>query len=290
MYLSRSNSLFVLLWLALTALAGSSAASEARPNILVLGDSQISFSAGGLYLNFFQDLGSQCDMNTKRRRALEKLGTAKTAAFGVRSTSIRSWTARGGMSKDTICEVDKKFGVNAGVYGVDGDPKRRFVQIGKGEEFQFCEPKSSPLESALRDGYYDPDLVIFAFLGNDARSWAEDKEGVLAEVRELATQFPKDIGCVFLTTAPVYSKKTNDLRMRAQENLISAFEEVGGQCNFVAGFSNETRAVIEGKPRYFRRHENGKVKDPLHPNASAIRQFLEINSPALCDAVFDALN
>lgn len=274
----------------LIALAVSPAVAESRANILVLGDSQISFSAGGPYLKFFEDLGGHCNMDSRRRRALEKLGTVKAAAFGVRSTSIRSWTARGGASKDTICEVDKKYGVNAGVYGVGGDPKRRFVQIGKGKELQFCDQNTSPLESALRKGYYDPDLVVFAFLGNDARSWAEDEEGVLAEVEELSRQFPKDIGCVFLTTAPVYSKKTNDLRMRAQDNLISAFEKVGGQCAFVAGFSEETRAVIEGKPRYFRRHENGKVKDPLHPNASAIRQFLEINTPALCDAVFDVLD
>ncbi|CUH53472.1 hypothetical protein [Shimia marina] len=265
------------------------AKEKGRVDVLVLGDSQISFSAGPPYLEFFENLTAHCAPKGRAKAAVEKLGARRTAAIGVRSTSVHSWVARKGGRKDTICAVDKKYGVNAGAFGIAGNPKRAFVQIGKGPDYQFCEANRSPLESALRAGYYDPDLMVMAVLGNGADRWANSREAAREDARALMKQVPKGVGCIFLSTAPVFSKKTNDLRALAQENFQAAFPK-NGRCVYVAGFSEETRAVIEGKAKYFRRRTDGSVKDPLHPNAAAMRLFLDLNTPEICDAVRDVLN
>ena len=98
------------------------------------GDSQISFSAGEPYLEFFQNLRSRCAGVSGFNAAANKLGALKTAAIGVRSTSLHSWTAKKGVDKDTICAVDKKFGVNAGAFGINGDPKRKPNQARRRQE------------------------------------------------------------------------------------------------------------------------------------------------------------
>ncbi|MEM8591104.1 MAG: SGNH/GDSL hydrolase family protein [Pseudomonadota bacterium] len=279
----------LLLLIALVPIVNAPAQAQTKTDILVLGDSQISFSAGGPYLDFFGNLEARCNATDADQAALATLGKPNVAAIGVRSTSLNSWTARSGRAKGTICDVDKKFGVNAGAFGVNGNPKRRFVQIGQGADYQFCQANTSPLESVVRAGYYDPKLIIFALLGNNAERWASDAETARKDAREMMRQMPDDIACIMLTTAPVFEKKTNDLRMRAQENLRTAFAEEGAQCAFVAGFSTATRTVIEGRTQYFARHSDGRIKDPFHPNASAIRQFLDLNTSAICEAVFEVL-
>ncbi|MBO9401328.1 SGNH/GDSL hydrolase family protein [Shimia sp. R9_3] len=263
--------------------------ATAQPDILVLGDSQISFGAGKEYLRFFEQLPERCEMTPKRKRALAALGDRKTAAIGVRSTSLQSWTTPKGAAKGAICDVDKKFGVNAGAYGIDGNNKRVFIQIGKGRAYQFCKPKQTAFEAMFADSYYAPELLVLTFLGNSADRWANSPELALEDARRTLQQIPDNVPCVFISSVPVYLKKTNDKRMKGQTEIARAFQKAGKQCAVVEGFNARTRNAIEGKPVYFRRNDAGKVKDPHHPKPAAIRAFLDINTVDICDAVFRVL-
>ena len=51
----------------------------------------------------------------------------------------------------------------------------------------------------------------------------------------------------------------------------------------------QTIAAIEGRASYFRRHKDGRVKDPYHPGIAASRHLLRIQRQPLCRAVFDAM-
>lgn len=281
--------LSILATAAAVALSVSPIKAQDGPDVLVLGDSQISFGAGEAYLNFFNGLPQNCAMDAERTDLLSKLTQRRTAAIGVRSTSLHSWTARRGAAKRTICEVDRKFGVNAGAYGIQGNDKRKFVQIGKGKDYQFCAPGKSAFEEAFAPGYYKPNLLVLAFLGNSADRWANDPAATRRDVQRTMSQIPSDIPCIFLTTAPVFSKKTNAMRMKAQDAIVDAFAKSDGHCKVVKGFTPQTRAAIEGQSRYFRRNKAGRVTDPLHPRPAATRLFLELNMPKLCDAVFETL-
>jgi hypothetical protein len=285
---NAKNLLTLALTLGLT-LMPTTGLAQSKPDILVLGDSQISFGAGKKYLNFFQNLQERCGVDGGKDKLLKKLGKSRTAAIGVRSTSLGTWTARGNAAKASICEVDKRFGVNAGAYGIAGNPERRFIQIGKGRDYQFCKANTSPFEALLTKGYYDPKLIVLAFLGNSAGRWAGSAEAAAQDLARTLEQIPKDTPCIFLTTAPVFSKRTNDLRQKAQVNMKAAFAKTNGHCQFVEGFTKQTRSAIEGNSRYFAKRKNGSVKDPLHPSGAAIDIFLNITTPRLCTAVFAAL-
>lgn len=261
----------------------------AQPDVLILGDSQISFGAGKEYLRFFDELTQRCEITPKRKKALDALGNRETAAIGVRSTSLQSWTAPNGAPKGAICDVDKKYGVNAGAYGIDGNPDRVFIQIGKGKSYQFCKPKQTAFQAMFENDYYKPGLVVLTFLGNSADRWANTPELAAQDARRTLDQIPDDIPCVFISSVPVYLKKTNDKRMKAQTEIARALRQAGTQCAVVEGFNRKTRGAIEGKPIYFRRNDAGKVKDPHHPSPAAIRKFLEINTAEICDAVFSVL-
>lgn len=263
--------------------------AQGKPDVLVLGDSQISFGAGAVYLEFFNDLPRRCGLNRQQTNRLGSLGQNATAAIGVRSTSLNSWVARSGSAKGAICDVDQKYGVNAGVYGIQGNNNREFVQIGRGQDYQFCAPNQSAFETAFAPGNYQPKLLVLAFLGNTAERWINDPAATAQDVQRTMSQIPRDIPCVFLTTVPVFEKATNDLRMRAQSAIVDAFERSNGHCEAVAGFTPEVRAAIEGQPSYFRRNDAGRVADPLHPRPAATRLFLELNTPKLCDAVVAAI-
>ena len=257
-----------------------------QPDILVLGDSQISFGAGREYLEFFQDLPQRCGVSVQQ---LAALGQRETAAIGVRSTSLASWTARDGNAKGTICDVDERFGVNAGSYGIQGNDNLSFIQIGQGVDYQFCTPEKSPFEAAFAPGNYDPKLLILTFLGNAEDRWADNPAAAAQDVRNTLSQIPSDTPCIFLTSVPVFEQGTNDRRMQAQTNIINAFENAGGHCQPVAGFTRETRAAIEGQLDFFRQRDDGSLADPFHPRPAATRLFLDLNAPQLCDAVLNAL-
>ncbi len=259
------------------------------PDILVLGDSQISFGSGPVFVDFLSQLDTVCAPSKRQSRALKQLGEMKVGVIGVRSTSIHSWTARKGAAKGSICNIDKKWKVNAGTYGVVNKTGNEFKQMGQGRNYQFCSAGKSSFEVMFRDDYYAPKLLVLAFLGNASRRWAEQPELALADVRKLGKQLPPDLPCVFMTTAPAHTTKVSKQRARAQENIKKAFEKTGNRCAFVEGITPETIAANQSTPSFFRRSQDGRVKDPYHPNEKGARHHFKQRAPALCAAIFDVL-
>ena len=259
------------------------------PEILILGDSQITFGSGPAFLEFFTDLKQHCQASPRQAEGLAKLGEMRVGVIGVRSTSIHSWTARSGRRKDTICKEDRKWRVNAGTYGFLNTSKNKYVQIGKGRNYQFCAPKKSAFEHMFREGYYAPKLLMMSFLGNSAKRWAQSEEDAIEDVSAMMAQLPPDMPCIFMTTAPAYRKKTVDLRLKAQENLMKAFEKTGARCSFIPGATPETVLANQGNKHYFRLNKRGLVKDPYHPNARAAKNFFALEMDNICGAVFEQL-
>ncbi len=259
------------------------------PEILILGDSQISFGSGPAFLEFFTDIKEHCHPNQQQAESLQRLGKMRVGVIGVRSTSIPSWIARRGPAKDTICEEDRKWRVNAGTYGFINMTKNKYVQIGKGREYQFCAPKKSAFEEMFREDYYNPKLLLMSFLGNSARRWADSPEAAIEDVEEMMRQLPATMPCIFMTTAPAYSAKIIDLRLRAQKNLMAAFEKTGSRCTFVPGATEETVAANQGNKHFFRLNKSGMVKDPYHPNQRAAKNFFALEMDGICNAIFDQI-
>ena len=277
--------LFTSAFFTLTVLA----ADFESPEILVLGDSQIPFGSGSAFFDFFSNLDKRCEGYGDSSDALDAFKDASVGVIGVRSTSLGSWTERHGEDKNHICVRDKKWGVNAGVYGVSRFEDKKYVQIGEGEAYQFCAAGESAFETMFRDDYYDPQLLVLSFLGNSAKGWAEDVELAVSDVNDMLAQTPSDIPCVFMTTQPAYKSKTVDLRLRAQQNLQRAFETAGQRCAFVPGATESTIASHQGNTAFFRLKEDGSVKDPFHPNVEAATRFFEDQTPAICHAVLNQL-
>ena len=263
--------------------------TPSQAKVLVVGDSQISVGAGRSFQEFFADFDRRCGPILAGSGATPTFQTDDVDIIGVRSTSLSAWTSREGKSKDMVCEVDQKFGVNAATYGIEPKAGRSYVQIGRGAAYQFCSPNRSPFEAMFADDYYQPDLILLHFLGNGADRWARNKRLAVQDVRETVAQLPKTARCVFFTTTPVYETKTNDMRAEAQDVIQAAFEEAGSRCLFVDGFSDDARAIIEGNPAFFSRNDAGEVRDPLHPNYDASRAFFRLNTPKLCRAIAQAM-
>lgn len=278
------------LFVATTLCTAASAQDFVSPEILILGDSQISFGSGPAFLDFFNDIEGHCGANKEQMQSLKKLGKMRVGVIGVRSTSIHSWTARSGRSKDTICKEDRKWRVNAGTYGFINMTGNKYVQIGKGKEYQFCAPKKSAFEYMFRDGYYAPKLLLMSFLGNSARRWAESLDAAIEDVEKMMAQLPPDVPCIFMTTAPAYKKSIVDLRLKAQNNLMTAFQETGARCSFVPGATPETVLANQGNKNYFRLNKRGIVKDPYHPNRAAAKNFFALEMNGICSAVFDQID
>ncbi|MEP4194323.1 MAG: SGNH/GDSL hydrolase family protein [Aliishimia sp.] len=263
------------------------AADFVSPEILILGDSQISFGSGPAFLEFFTDIKQHCGANAEQAQHLKKLGEMRVGVIGVRSTSIHSWTARSGKPKDTICKEDRKWRVNAGTYGFINMDGNRYVQIGKGREYQFCAPRKSAFEHMFREGYYDPKLLLLSFLGNSAKRWANSEDAAIKDVQQMMAQLPENVPCIFMTTAPAYKKEIVDLRLKAQKNLMSAFEKTNARCTFVPGATPETVLANQGNKHFFRLNKRGMVKDPYHPNQKAAKNFFALEMDGICTAIFD---
>lgn len=92
-----------------------------------------------------------------------------------------------------------------------------------------------------------------------------------------------------MTTAPAYSAKIIDLRLRAQKNLMAAFEKTGSRCTFVPGATEETVAANQGNKHFFRLNKSGMVKDPYHPNQRAAKNFFALEMDGICNAIFDQI-
>jgi hypothetical protein len=251
------------------------------PDILVLGDSQLSFGAGPAFVNFLTMLEKNC-------------GTANTddlsvGVIGVRSSSLATWVATSNRAKGPICNVDPKWHVNAGSYGSLNSSGNQYVQIGKGAPYQFCRKGKSAFQAMFENNYYTPRLMIMFFLGNAAERWAGSAQTTLQDVRETMRQIPKGVPCIFMTTAPPYSQKVLNLRLDAQTNLQKAVAASGSRCTFIQGLNDATIAANLGRKESFRRTKSGKVKDPFHPTEAAAAKFLKLNRAKLCKAIISQL-
>ncbi|MEM7406405.1 MAG: hypothetical protein AAF458_13990 [Pseudomonadota bacterium] len=278
----------ILLLAAWVLIPAANAASFQSPGILMLGDSQITFGSGPVLLRFLEQLKQSCAAHVPDdpgREAIKALGAMSVGIIGVRSTSLHSWTARRGRSKRALCDVDPKWRVNAGTYGVINRSGRRYVQMGQGAEHQVCRAGQSGFEALLRPDYYAPALLILSFLGNAADRWAKHPNLAVRDVERTIAHLPDSLPCVFMTSAPAHLAKENRLRLRAQRNIQAAFEATGNRCSFVPGFTKRTISTNEASPHFFRRKASGAVKDPYHPVGKGPRAFLDARAPALCLAI-----
>jgi hypothetical protein len=244
------------------------------PDIFVLGDSQLSFGAGVAFLEFLKKNGKVCGLDPNW----------SVGVLGVRSSSLRAWTAKDGPGKKAICDVDPKWKVNAGSFGVINKTTNKYVQIGQGEAYQFCQAGKSPFQSMFAQGYYRPKMFVMAFLGNATERWAKSESDALDDVQRAMQDIPPNMPCIFMTTAPGYTAKINDERQRAQDNIEKAFKAAGRRCTFVQGYTSATIAANQGNAGKFRLKPDGTVKDPFHPTENSAREFLSLIRGTLCDA------
>jgi len=286
--LISKNCSFIAPLLICTALStpALSAGKFTSPDILILGDSQFTFGSGPSFLDFFQHIKTYCAPKPSQAKNLEKLGDMSVAVIGVRSSSLPSWTARTKQGKSAVCDVDPKWKVNAGSFGTVNKTKNIYIQIGQGVQYQFCQKKQSPFEAMFADNYYNPKLLVMSFLGNSSQGWANSYDAALRDVQKTMAQLPKDMPCIFMTTAPSYSKKVNKMRVRAQKNLEKAFRKTNSRCSFVEGLTAETIAANAGNKSFYRRKKSGAVKDPYHPNKRAAKKFFSIEKNQICKAIF----
>ncbi|QUJ75201.1 SGNH/GDSL hydrolase family protein [Sulfitobacter albidus] len=280
------------LTLALSLFVTPLAAQEdfVSPDILILGDSQIPFGSGPVFLDFFKNIKTNCAPTRAQQNALAHIDAMKVAVIGVRSTSLHSWTARAGRAKGAVCDVDPKWKVNAGTYGIINRTGNKYAQIGRGRPYQFCQRGQSPFEAMFAPDYYAPKLLLMSFLGNSSGRWADSRERALADVQDMMEQVPPGTPCIFMTTSPSFSKKVTDRRLKAQENIKWAFEISGASCSFVEGATARTIAANQGNRSHFRRAKSGKVKDIYHPNERAARKFFSAEMDNICAAVLTQLS
>jgi hypothetical protein len=245
------------------------------PDVLVLGDSQLTFGAGEAFVDLLGQMAGDCGLASD----------ATIGVIGVRSSTLASWTGRTKSAKAAICNVDPKWKVNAGAYGTLSQGKNPYVQIGRGAQFQFCTSARSPLEAVFDDDAYNPQLLIMFLMGNATERWAESPAAALQDARAFVADLPQGQPCIFMSSAPPYGEKVVRLRQRAQDNIERAFSSLGGRCSFVPGFTTATIAENLGNAANFRRKPSGKVKDPYHPTEAAARRFLKLQRSALCKAI-----
>jgi hypothetical protein len=264
-----------LVFLSLAAAGAAVPQTRPAPDILVLGDSQLSFGAGTAFVSALEGLRGQCGLARD----------ATIGVIGVRSSSLQSWTSPGRAAKSAICDIDPKWKVNAGAYGVLSPGDNPYVQIGQGAAFQFCRDGRSPLQAVFDDGYYRPAVMIMFLMGNAARRWAASAEDAARDARAFMADLPPGQPCIFMTSAPTFGETSVMLRQEAQANIAAGFAKAGGRCSFVAGLTPETIRENRGNAANFRRHASGRVKDPLHPTEAAAHRFLSLRRAALCDAL-----
>ena len=255
------------------------------PDIFVLGDSQFAFGAGPAFYKFFTDFAMSCGNFEAEKSLAAEIDELNVGVMGVRSTSIHSWVAHKWVRKKMVCEPDPKWMVNARLYGWPGRTNGTYVQLGKPRDFKICRPGKSAIE-AMFDNEQRPKLFVMFFTGNAVHRWANAPRRTGRDVQKLMEQLPSGTPCVFMTTVPSYSKKSNDLRKRSQLGIRKAFEKFGSECEFVPGHTPLTVKTFQGNKNYFKTSKAGKVKDPYHPTSRGANKFLELRKDALCRAVF----
>ncbi|MEL6317761.1 MAG: SGNH/GDSL hydrolase family protein [Pseudomonadota bacterium] len=287
------------LWGGAAAAQSAAPAPPPTPEIFVLGDSQITFGAGEPLLGLFENLPERCAAHWRKPDRLSaRLSGLSVGVMGVRSTALESWTTTSGAPHEMVCEKDKKWGVNAGVYGasrtarmlVKGKLRKRrshFEQVGEQPHNQFCTPGRTPFEAMFEPGYYAPKLFVMSFLGNGQARWRASPAAAAEDARRVAEQLPAGMPCVFMTTAPAYRAGTNRKRLAAQTAIVAAMR-AQGRCGVVEGITQATRRGVEGQARFFYRKKSGAVRDPFHPNKAGQRFFVAQRTPAICAAVEEA--
>ena len=259
------------------------------PEILVLGDSQLSFGSGPVILDFFKNIKSHCGNVVQQPLRLEEIEKKRTTLVGVRSSSLRSWITRRGHAWNAMCRKDKTWGVNASIWGYQQKRKQHYVQIGEGRKYQFCRKGKTPLEAMMAKGYYRPELVMFYLLGNGASRWAGNLRAAKLDIKRMIEQLPSGTQCIYMTTMPNYKKRINKIRLRAQAHLEHAFAAHGKRCTFIRGLTPKILSIVQGQNQYFHRKESGKVKDPFHPSAGAAEKVLALKKTELCHTIADKL-
>ncbi|MEM6589213.1 MAG: SGNH/GDSL hydrolase family protein [Pseudomonadota bacterium] len=259
------------------------------PDILVLGDSQLTFGAGPTFLDFFENIRTRCTATPAQLVQLESLGQMRTSVIGVRSSTLQSWLERSGRFKGMVCDVDPNWKVNAKGFGFVSTSPDEFVQIGQGREYQFCEADKSPFETMFRDDYYAPKLLVLSLMGGASDRWANIPDLARQDAVNLVAQIPQDMPCIFMTTLPAHKQEIVEKRSRAQENLKAAFEETNSRCSFVSGLTPETIEAFVGNSAFFRSNGAGVVKDPFHPNETAAKHFFDLEADNICKAIFDQI-
>ncbi len=274
----------------ITGFASQARADRFAMDVLVLGDSQITFGSAGPLLSFFEMVDKSCGAYWPQGYQSGLPDQPSVGVIGVRSTSLRTWVSRTDRGKSAICDEDRRWRANAGSYGVLNQSENPYVQIGRGAAYNFCQNGQSAFEAMFADNYYAPRLLVLSFLGNGAERWANDPAAALDDVRSTMAQLPPDLPCIFMTTTPVYQQATADLRSRAQDNIIAAFQEAGSRCSIVSGHTAETIALNVGNRQHFRRRISGTVRDPFHPTREAQEAAVGILSEAICHAVAEQLH
>ena len=259
------------------------------PELFLLGDSQLSFGAGRVFHNFFQNFETHCAQFEPMNGDARRIASMRSAVMGVKATSIHTWVARRWRTKRMICVPDPKWPVNARLYGIRGRQDGTYVQLGKDPKFPFCRQKISAFEAMFAQAANNPKLLLLYFMGNSVTRWANNPKSAQRDVDNMMRQLPATVGCVFMTTAPTYRKRDNDIRARAQKNIVSAFASYGRRCAALGMITRQTRAAIEGNSKYFRRAKSGRVKDPYHTNGAGAARLIKLRRPVLCRAVFSQL-
>lgn len=269
--------------------ASASPADVKKPmDIMILGDSQLSFGSGNAFQSFFSSLGQRCKGTGLPDEVLTKISNLRVGILGVRATGLHTWLSRTRKGKRMICVPDPAGLVNASVYGALRYGRSKWVQVGRSRNHRFCKPGRSGFEAIFAEKRYRPRLVIMNYLGLSAWRWTK-RSRVETDFKELDRQLPRDTSCVVFTSAPTYTAKINRPRLKAQGNLKEVLGRSGSRCTFVPGLTPKTVKALQGNARLFYRRSNGTVKDPFHPNPAGAQRYLSLRRPAICRAVADAL-
>jgi hypothetical protein len=280
----------VALGIAVVVQADMARANPPPLDVLVLGDSQITFGSGPVLLSFFEMLDKSCQEDWPAGYRSGFAAAPQVGIIGVRSTSLQAWVSRSDRGKGAICDVDPKWHVNAGSYGALNHNENPYIQIGQGDDYAFCKDGQSAFEAMFAERYYAPRLLVMSFLGNEAERWANDPQAALEDVQSTMAQLPDDLPCIFMTTTPVYRQETATLRSKAQDHILAAFEQSGSRCSIVAGHTPDTIAMNVGNAAHFRRSASGAVRDPFHPTRTAQTEAVMTLTGAICAAVAEQLS
>ncbi|MEP1444190.1 MAG: hypothetical protein ABJK39_14360 [Hyphomicrobiales bacterium] len=274
-----------------TSITAAPAQSLKDADLLVVGDSQILFRGGPAYLDHFNKLAETCGALIPERAAdFKEHFSGDVGVAGIRAATLNSWLAREGKEKDALCVPEKSWPKNTRGFGVLQTPDQKFHQTGREGNYPLCQADQSPLETLFKQVGNKPNLVVLTILGKYANKWAKNEALAHDDAARLAAQVPAGTPCVYLTTAPSFSGKQNAIRRVGQNHFFNGFEKAGGACLPVKGLTEETIATFEGNNKLYKARKDGSVRDVFHPNDLGIRTFLNMASPAMCQALVTILD